>query len=157
MTGLVQRLLRALGCNAPLFDDDRVEHRQHQAEQCHAGECPAPAQVLGQHPAQGHAQHRAEHAARHERPGQRRAHVAGEYRDHHGNADTAIGSLADPDQKARNEHLRVVFRQATAERGQAPQHGHQHQAAYPAETVGQQRQREGQQADHQRDDAAEQA
>ncbi|MNT21671.1 hypothetical protein D3C72_1570180 [compost metagenome] len=113
--------------------------------------------MLGHDPAQGHAQHRAEHTTGHEGTGQGCAHVAGEHRDHHGDADAAIGRFANAHQKTGNKHLLVVFRQGAPQGGQAPEHGHQHQAFDPAKTVGQQRQGKSQQPDHQRNDTAEQA
>ncbi|MNO94308.1 hypothetical protein D3C76_859260 [compost metagenome] len=143
--------------NARLTHDQRVEHRQGQAKERHAGKRPAPAQVLGHHAAQRHAQHRAEHATGHERAGQGGAHLAREHRHHHGDADAAVSGLADADQKARDEHLLVVLGDSAAQRGQAPHHRHEGQALDPADAVGEQGQRKGQQADHQGDDATEQA
>ncbi|MCY1423247.1 hypothetical protein D9M71_389550 [compost metagenome] len=113
--------------------------------------------MLGQHATQGDAQHRPEHAARHEGACQGSAHFPREHRYHHGNADTAIGGFADADEESGEEHLLEVFSQSAAEGGQAPEPGHQRQAPDPAEAVGDQRKREGQEADHYRDYAAEQA
>ncbi|MNE22180.1 hypothetical protein D3C80_1153730 [compost metagenome] len=151
--------LRAAGRMADprLLDHQRIDECQDQAEDRHAGEGPAPAQVLGENAAEGHAQHRAEHAAGHEGAGECRAHALGEHREHHGDADAAIGGLPYADEEPGHEHVLVVFRQAAAQGRQAPEHGHQRQALDPAEAVGQQRQGEGEQADHQGDDAAEQA
>ncbi|MCY1420344.1 hypothetical protein D9M71_359600 [compost metagenome] len=161
----MQRTLAGLGllrgglrrADAAVLHHQRVDRRQQQAEQRHADERPAPAQLLGEHTAEGHAQHRAEHAAGHEGAGQGGAHAGGEDREHQGDADAAVGGLADAYQEAREEHVLVVFRQAAAEGRQAPEHGHQRQAPGPAPAVGDQGKGEGQQADHQRDDAAEQA
>ncbi|MNO92519.1 hypothetical protein D3C76_840970 [compost metagenome] len=112
--------------------------------------------MLGHHPSQAHAQYRTEHATGHERAGQGGSHLTREHRHHHGNTDAAVGRLADTNQKACDEHLLVVFRQGATQGSQAPHHGHEGQALDPANAVGQQRQGEGQQTDHQCDDAAEQ-
>ncbi|MNN14008.1 hypothetical protein D3C81_1270610 [compost metagenome] len=150
--------LRSIRAGDPRFaHHDRIDERQQQAEHRHAGERPAPAEVFGENATQRHAEHRAEHAAGHERASQGRTHAAGEYREHHGDADAAVGCLPYADQEACDEHLLEAFRQAAAERRQAPQDGHQGQAPDPSPAIRHERQREGQQADHQGDDATEQA
>ncbi|MNT13371.1 hypothetical protein D3C72_1483400 [compost metagenome] len=104
--------------------------------------------------AQRHAQHRAERAAGDKGGTQACPQVAREYRQHHGNADAAVGRLADAHAQACDKHLAEAVRQRAAQRRQAPQRCHQHQAPDPAPAVCQDRQRERQQADHQRHDAA---
>ncbi|MNP09818.1 hypothetical protein D3C76_1019380 [compost metagenome] len=79
------------------------------------------------------------------------------HRNHHRDADTAVGGFADADHEPRDEHLLIVLRQRATQRGQAPQHRHQRQALDPAKAVSHQRQRKCQQANHQRDNATEQA
>jgi hypothetical protein len=110
--------------------------------------------MTGDEAAQADPQHRAGHAAGHEGPGQRRAHPGGEDAQHHGDADAAVGRLAEADQEAGEHHLVVGLGDGAAEGGQAPQHRHDEQAAHPAEPLRQQRERKGQQADHQGDDPA---
>lgn len=75
--------------------------------------------------------------------------------EHHRDTDAAVGGLADPDEEAGGEQLLVVGRHRAEQGGDAPEHRHQDQRPHPAPTVGEQRQREGEQADHQGDDARE--
>ena len=149
---------RPAGLGDPrLLDDEGIDGRQHQTEQGHAGEGPAPAEEMRQHAPAGHAEHRAEHAAGDEGAGEGGPHLPREHRDHHGDADTAVGGLPHSHQEAGDEHLLVVLCQGAAQGRQAPERGHHGQALDPAEPVRQQGEREGEQADHERDYAAEQA
>ncbi|MNN53649.1 hypothetical protein D3C81_1684170 [compost metagenome] len=83
--------------------------------------------------------------------------MLGKHGNNHGDTHAAIGRFADTHHEAGKEHLLIVLGQRATEGRQAPEHGHQRQAFDPAETVCEQGQGERQQADHQGDDAAEQA
>ena len=99
-----------------LADHDPVEAREHQAEDAHGGEGPAPAELGREHPAERDAEHRAERAAGHERAGQRRTPVGGEDGEHDREADAAVGRLADPDEEPGDEQLAVVGGDRRADR-----------------------------------------
>ena len=112
---------------------------------------------MRQHAPGGHAEHGAEHAAGDEGAGEGGPHLPREHGDHHGDADAAVGGLPHSHQEAGDEHLLIVLGQGAAQGRQAPERGHHGQALDPAETIGEQGERKGQEPDHERHYAAEQA
>ncbi|MCY1178607.1 hypothetical protein D9M73_189640 [compost metagenome] len=83
-----------------------------------------------------HAQYGAKHGASHEGADEGRTHLLGKDGKHHSYADAGIGCLADADQRPGEKHVLVILCKAGAQCSQAPNRGHQHQAADPAPAVG---------------------
>src|SRR6478736_7412 len=142
---------------SPVVDEDGVEGDEHEAEDRHQAERPAPAELDREDPAEEDTEHGAERAAGHEGTGERRALGRREDHEHDRQADAAVGRLTEADEEAGEHHLVVAGREGAAQGGKAPETGHQDDGLRAAPTVTEQRQRDGEQAHRQRDDARERA
>ena len=107
-------------------DQQAVENDQDGAEDGHRGERPAPAELDGERATEGDTEHRAERSAGHEGAGERGPAVGREHGEHDGQADAAVGGLADADEDAGEHQLAVVRRDGRPQRGQGPDRCHEH-------------------------------
>ena len=140
-----------------VVDEHGVQGDEHEAEDGHDTERPAPAELDREDPAEEHAEHGAEGPAGHERTGERGALGRGEDHEDDGEADAAVGRLTETDEEAGEHHLLVVGRDGAAEGGEAPQGAHGDDGLGAAPAVTEQRQRDGEQAHGQGDDAGQRA
>ena len=95
----------------------------------------------------------AERTTGHEGSGEGGPPVGREDGEDNGQADTAVCGLTDADEKAGDNQLAVTGREGGRGGRHAPDNRHEEDRADPAPAVGQQRQRHGQEADGERDDA----
>ncbi|MCY1307656.1 hypothetical protein D9M70_575940 [compost metagenome] len=141
--------------NPGFADAEHIEQDQQQAEEGHGNERGAPAEVGGQHAPGCHAEHRAEHAGSREGAGQGGAHGRRKEAQDDGEPDAAVTGLTQAHEKTRDQHMAIVLREPAPQGGEAPEQRHQHDAFHAPQAVGQHGDRNGQQAHHQTDNAAE--
>jgi hypothetical protein len=102
--------------------------------------------------AQHDTEHRSHEARGEERAEHRAAHARREHRSEQRHARRAVGGFAKPDDAARDKEVTVVLGVRTGDRRNAPDERHQEDALDAAPAVGEQRQRDGSERNHDRHD-----
>ncbi|MNM87746.1 hypothetical protein D3C81_999350 [compost metagenome] len=151
------RIVRSRICKLLFRDHGAIDDHQHKAEDCHHTHRPAPAKVRRNEAGKRNAEHRPKCGCRRKAAGNGRSHTLWKDAQEHSESDAAVGSLADTDEKARDDHLMVVAGDGAPERGNTPHCNHQSNAFDASPTVRDDGEWESQHADRQRHDAADRA